>query len=49
MLKLAVLRRSPAGRPLRVLVAGLAAPVPLLGPLLIATGEAPAVAARGAA
>jgi hypothetical protein len=44
-LKLAVLRRSSAGRPLRVLVPDWMLAVPLLGPLLLATGEAPADAA----
>jgi hypothetical protein len=46
VLKLAVLRRSAAGRPLRVLVADWLLSVPLLGPLLVATGEAPADAVR---
>jgi 1-acyl-sn-glycerol-3-phosphate acyltransferase len=46
VLKLAVLRRSPAARPLRVLVPDWLLAVPLLGPLLVATGEAPRDAAR---
>jgi 1-acyl-sn-glycerol-3-phosphate acyltransferase len=46
VLKLAVLRRSAAGRPLRVVVPDWLLALPLVGPLLLATGEAPAEAAR---
>jgi 1-acyl-sn-glycerol-3-phosphate acyltransferase len=46
VLKLAVLRRSPARRTVRVLVPDWLLALPLIGPLLLATGEAPAEAAR---